>query len=53
MFALILHFAPETADGATAQSGYTQMLLIGAFWMVLCAAGLVLVRPKRLGANTE
>ena len=51
IFALILHFAPETEDGATAQSGYTQMLLIGAFWMVLCAAGLVFVRPKRLGAN--
>jgi len=53
MFALILHFAPVTTDGATAQSGYTQMLLVGAFWMVLCTAGLVLVRPKRLGANTE
>jgi len=47
IFALILHFSDENEDGTTAQSGYTVMLLIGAFWMVLCASGLVLVKPRR------
>jgi MFS family permease len=50
IFALILHFSPQRADGrayGSSQEGYDVMLIVGAAWMALCTAFLYLVKPQK------
>jgi MFS family permease len=50
VFALILHFSPQRADGrayGSSQEGYDVMLVVGAVWMALCASFLCLVDSKK------